>query len=153
MRLRELRKLVEQLSTGGGTGGGVPQLGDNETNILNMDDLTGTGLDVDGLLAGPGNFLLRNGIVQYNNTDGVLDSDTSYLVVATYVTNDFDVDWGGLDLVDDESHTARVAQLSGPASIDVSGLRSAVMPAGLDMNVILGTAGFRISNIQLFPLA
>jgi hypothetical protein len=47
---------------------------------------------------------------------------------------------------------ARVESFAGPATLDATGLRSTVMPVGLDLNVALGTAGCRLSNIQLFPI-
>jgi hypothetical protein len=158
MRLSELKKLVAQLTAGGGGGGGasggVPDL-TQETNPINLNT-QGAGLDGDGLLPGPINLQLRQGSLAYNNEDGTLDPTKAYLVVAAYVITDPDTDWGGLDLLEGEfgpgMAMARVESLAGPATLDATGLRSTVMPVGLDLNVALGTAGCRLSNIQLFPI-
>jgi hypothetical protein len=152
MRLSELKKLVAQLTAGGGSsGGGTPDL-TQETNILNLADL-GSGLDGDGLLPGPANIRLRDEFIAWNNESGTLDPTKAYLVVAGYVITDPDTDWGGLDLLEGEfGPMARVESFAGPATLDATGLRSTVMPVGLDLNVALGTAGCRLSNIQLFPI-
>lgn len=157
MRFSELRKYVEQLMAGGGGGGAVPDLSDsnNEINILNMADF-GSGLDVDGLLPGSVTIRLRDEMIEWNNTSGVLDPAKGYLVVASYVLGDPDVDSGGLDLVHpnypDSGGMVRVEDFNGPATIDHAGLRSTIMPVGLDLIVALNTAGTRLSNIQLYPL-
>jgi hypothetical protein len=154
MRLSDIRKFVEQLSAGGGgASGGVPDL-TQETNILNLADL-GSGLDGDGLFPGAVNLQLRGGILEYNNTEGVLDETKAYLVVAGYVLGS-DTDWGGLDLFQGVygmgTPMARVESFAGPATLDVTGLRSTVMPVGMDVNVALGTPGCRLANLQLFPI-
>lgn len=139
-------------------GGGAPQLPDLSAEINPDWNSVGLGPDVDGMVPGPTTFWVREH-AGYNNTTGELDPDTAYLVVATYVVAS-DTDWGGLDIRRPGSgfggfNQARLASFDGTATPDSPAIRSAVLPAGadVDLGVALGTAGCRLINIQLYPLA
>jgi hypothetical protein len=149
MRLRDVIKRINKVAANGG----MPDLS-QEHNPWDWEIL-GPGPDAQGLIPGTTQLSLR-GIEQWAVVDEddpvALDESKAYLAVLIYLVDSAAPDaYGHLELSDGTSW-APIVSLDGPAIAGNAGIRSAIIPVGGDIRVVLGEPEIGLANIRLFPI-